>query len=437
MGAAVPSLARSTAAPAAPAPGEAADPRASGGGTPTPEAPPREEAEGRSGLEKIVEAPWVLSTYFAEGLPFSIVRQMSSELWTAFGARLEDNGLTSLYGFAWNFKFLWSPLVDRHGTMRRWMIAAEILLALAVLAIAGPAGRGDLRLVGWGFVLVAFFAATHDVAVDGFYMRALDKQRQTAFSGVRVAAYRAALLVGSSALVVLAGRTSWSWSFVAGGGIFLGLAAAHALRLPRERAEPPAAGVRYSDAIVTFLRQPRVGLILAFIVIYNAGDALMFAMSAPFLKDLGFQTTSRGLLNGAKTVAYVAGSMTGAALISRFSLRRALSPIALAQSLAILAYVALAVARPSSPVIVGTVLFEQFAAGFGGSAMVVFLMRRCAGEHKASHFAIGSALMSVASTLAGAVSGFLAVRTGFTVFFLIAFAASIPGVVLSRFVPKE
>ena len=423
--------------------GEAADagsthpPGSEGAGAPNPYAPPRDAAEGPSGLRKLAAAPWVVSTYFAEGLPFSIVRQMSGELFTALGTSLGAVGLTSLYGFAWNLKFLWSPLVDRFGTARRWLVAAQVLLGVLVLAMAWPASRGDIRTFVILAAIAAFLAATNDVAVDGFYLRALDKQGQTSFSGLRVAAYRAALFVGSSALIVLAGRSSWFWAFAVAGALLLALAAGHAIFLPPEQATPAAAGMRYSDAFVTFLRQPRAAVILAFILLYNAGDALMFAMSAPFLKDLGFQTDARGLLNGLKVVAAVGGSLAGAAVVARAGLKRALFPIAAGQSLAILAFVALAALRPPTLGIAVTVLFEQFAAGFGNAAFVVFLMRRCAGEYKASHFAIGTALMSVASTVAGAVSGYLATRLGFTLFFLLAFAASLPGVVLARVVPKE
>ena len=63
---------------------------------------------------------WVASTYFAEGLPFSIVHQVSMELFTAIGASAEAVGLTALYGLPWNLKFLWAPVVDRYGTLRRW-----------------------------------------------------------------------------------------------------------------------------------------------------------------------------------------------------------------------------------------------------------------------------------------------------------------------------
>jgi hypothetical protein len=45
--------------------------------------------------------------------------------------------------------------------------------------------------------------------------------------------------------------------------------------------------------------------------------------------------------------------------------------------------------------------------------------------------------MSLGPTLAGVSSGYLARTLGFPIFFTIAFAVSIPGVILALFVPKD
>ncbi|WP_437512309.1 MFS transporter [Sorangium sp. So ce1099] len=395
---------------------------------------------------------WISSTYFAEGLPYAIAHKVAGEFFTAAGASLEIIGLVSLYGLPWNLKFLWSPLVDLHGSSRRWLVGAEIALAVILLGLAAAADSGALGLVAALFGLVAVAAATHDIAVDGFYLQALDKDAQAAFSGLRVGAYRLALLAGAL-LVAFAGWASFGASFgVAAIGLAL-LAGAHGVGLPRpavaarpEAAAAPrvatapgaAAGLRrYVEPFRAFLRQPRIASSLAFILCYRAGDALMFAMSSPLLKSLGLDTAARGNVGGIGTVASIAGSTLGGVIIKRWGLARTIFPIALAQSLAILLYVALAWSRPTLPWIVALVTLEQFIAGVGTAVLVVFLMRRCMDGYKSSHFAIGSALMSVSATFAGSVSGYLAAGVGFTAFFAIAFAASIPGVVLSRWVPRD
>lgn len=408
--------------------------------SPSAPAPAPASAPGSGPSRAAWAAPWVLSTYFAEGLPYSIVHQISAELFTSFGASLQAIGHTALYGFAWNFKFLWGPVVDLRSTTRRWLIGLELALAVLVAAVALPADRGDLVFVAWVFAAISFLAATHDIAVDGFYLRALGQSDQAALSGLRVSGYRAALWVGRGLLVGLAGKTSWLWCFLVAGGLLLALALLHAAFLPREVRRPAAEAskVRFVEAFTTFLKQPKIAVSLGFILLFRAGDAMMFAMSTPLLKELGLGTAERAFVSGTLgMLAGVGSSVLGGVLIGRFGLARTLRPIAALQSVAILLYVWMAWARPSVIGISAIVILEQVAAGVGTSAFMVFLMRRCAGAYKASHFAIASALMSVATTLAGTASGHIASATGFPVFFAIAFAASIPGVVLSFWVPVE
>ena len=422
--------------------------------------------------------PWTVTTYFAEGMPFSIVHQVSAELFASFNTSLAAIAYTSLFGLAWNVKFLWSPLVERYGTLRRWIVTVELLVGAVMIAVASRAGQGDIRAVTIALVAIAFLGATQDVAVDGYYITALGKPAQASLSGMRVGAYRVALLVGKSGLVALAGLTSWRVSFLAGGAIMIALAALNrallrplrgaaqeekaaaeiadedhakgdpspyrqgAKRAGEERTSGaesgPIKGIRaFGESFASFLKKPRVAVIIAFVMLFKAGDALLFNMSVPFMKSLGLDTDMRGLLSAPSLIASVAGTTLGGIWIRRASLRRTLMPIAALQALAIPLYTALAIARPSFLVIAISVSIEQLIAGLGNAALLVFLMRVSEGPHKTAHFAIGSAFMTIPMTLVGLVSGDLAQSLGFARFFVLAFVLAIPGALLARAVPLE
>lgn len=389
---------------------------------------------------------WVSSTYFAEGLPYSVVHQIASQFFTAMNASLEQIGLVSLYGLAWNLKFAWSPLVDMFGTARRWLIVLELLLTAAIGWIAWPAHHGNLGAVARVLVIVAVLAATHDIAIDGFYLQALRQRAQAAHAGLRVAAYRVALLVGNGALVWLAGTTSWRTCFLAAAGLMAALALVHQLLLPRPDASssddaPPGLDDkkgfhRFVDAFVSFFRQPRAALSIAFVLVFRLGDAMMFSMSTPLQRDLGIDTSTRGVVGGIGTAIGIAGTIVAARLIASKGLRSTLVPIAMIQGAALPVYALVAAVRPGFPWIVAAVFLEQLAAGIGTAGFSVFLMRLCAGQYKASHFAIASALMSLAATLSGSASGFIAKPLGYTWFFLIASVGAAPGVLLSLIVAR-
>ncbi|MBI3609687.1 MAG: MFS transporter [Nitrospirae bacterium] len=384
-------------------------------------------------------ALWTMSTYFAEGLPYSIVHQISSQFFTAAGASLQAIGLTSLYGLAWNFKFLWSPLIDLLSFKKSWLVSLELMIALVAAFLTWPAMNFDLALAAKIFLIVAFLAATHDIAVDGYYIQSLNDVDQAAFSGVRVAAYRIALLVGNGALVVLAGMVSWATCFLTAGGIMAVLGLLHHLLLPKVPTPRNVLKVLVvREAFMTYLRQPHIVMILSFILLFRAGDAMMFAMATPLLRDLGYDTAARGFLSGTLgTVTSIAGALFGGVIISRMGLRPCFFPFTLIQSLAIPAYAWMAYVKPGLLGVSLVIAFEQVAAGLGTAALLVFLMQRCQREFQATHFAIGSALMSVPATLAGGVSGFVAAGVGFTVFFLIAFVTSWPGVILAWRMPAR
>jgi MFS transporter, PAT family, beta-lactamase induction signal transducer AmpG len=393
------------------------------------------------GARRPAAVAWVSTTYFAEGLPYSIVHQVASQFFTAMNASLESIGLVSLYGLAWNLKFLWSPLVDLFGTAKRWLVILELLLCVAVGAIAWPAQHGNLQLVAKVLVVVAVFAATHDIAIDGYYLRALDGKRQASYAGLRIAAYRVALLAGNGALVMIAGKVSWDLAFVIGAAILGVLALFHQLVLPRDArtaVEPAQGAPRFVDAFISFFARPGMALAVLFILVFRLGDAMMFSMSTPLLRDLGMNTAMRGLVSGmVGTIVSIAGSMAAAAFISRKGLRESIVAIAAVQAGALPIYALISWLRPAMPLVVIGVLVEQLAAGVGTAGFSVYLMRLCAGKYKAAHFALATALMSVAATSSGAASGFIAKAVGFTAFFWLASIAAVPSLVLSWVVARR
>jgi PAT family beta-lactamase induction signal transducer AmpG len=169
---------------------------------------------------------------------------------------------------------------------------------------------------------------------------------------------------------------------------------------------------------------------------YRLGDIMMFAMSKPLLRDIGIDTSHRGLLNGLGTFVFIVGSLVGGGFIARRTLARTLVPILYLQNLAIPLYVAMAVVKPTFGGVVAIVLVEQLVSGVGASAHVVFLIQRSRGLFSASHYAFATAVVSLGSTLSGYLAGPLNEHFGHPVFFTLAFVASWPALVLVWFVPK-
>jgi PAT family beta-lactamase induction signal transducer AmpG len=408
-----------------------------------PEGPPEGPNKVVPPIKPKRDIAWISSSYFGEGLPWSFLHQMATEFLTAIGASKPQISATSLLHLAVTFKFAWSPVVDLFGRKRTWVILTQLLLGLGMFVVAAVSTTRNLTVFWVVLGALAIVHATHDIACDGFYLQALNKTGQALFSGVRIAAFRGAMIVGSSALVYLAGRTDWLWGFGAAGVLMILVAGLNAALMPHPPERPdgavPIAGSKsaaFWSAYRTFFAQPQAVLVLSFMLFYKLGDIMMFAMSKPLLRDIGIDTSHRGILNGIGTAATIVGSISGGALISRLGLARCLVPMTFIQNLAIPLYIGMAVFRPGFAGVIVVIALEQLAAGIGAAAHVVFLMQRCRAAFSASHYAFATAVVALASTLSGTVSGSLNEAVGHTAFFTIAFIASWPSLALVFFVPK-
>src|SRR5215813_8604405 len=101
---------------------------------------------------------------FSSGLPFLLVGN-------TFGYWLRDEstsltaiGFLSWVGIAYSLKFIWAPLMDRLdlplfkrlGHRRGWMMFAQIVVGLALIAMAGIGANAGLGWLGAFAFVVAF-----------------------------------------------------------------------------------------------------------------------------------------------------------------------------------------------------------------------------------------------------------------------------------------
>jgi PAT family beta-lactamase induction signal transducer AmpG len=417
---------------------------------------------------------WVNTTYFAEGLPYMVVRILSSLYFTQLGVRELYLGYLNYLGLPWNLKFLWAPLVDGWGSKRGWQICTQMLLGLLTMVVAylsycaGSAVSPEeyLTWIAGIFVVMAFVAATNDIAIDGYYLEAIpSRDQQALLSGYRVLAYRLAMVFARSGLVAVvayaaAGATdaspalAWIPAFMVTALVLVGLGWLHGAILPRLEArkvphtsnDSSASGRAwriFRDGFASYLDQPRIGIVLLFIVLYKLGDEVLFSMVTPFMmRELKITTEQYAWLAGIVGAAgTIVGAMLGGWWIKRVGLRKALWPLSILMNLNIWLYVWLSYAKPDPTAFSGiaSIAFvhgvEQLAAGLGSAALLVFLLTTCSKEFRATHYAIGSAIMSIPGTIIGGEAGRIVEQIGYTNLYILAFLLAIPGMCLIPFVP--
>ena len=416
-----------------------------------------------SKLHTASRSPWFFlpTLYFIEGLPYVLINTVSVILFKRMGIdNVRIAFWTSWLYLPWVIKMFWGPLVDIYATKRAWILFTQAGLSLCMFAVAFSLKTE----VFFALSLTAFFAgaitsATNDIATDGFYMLALSEKEQAFFVGLRAGFYRLAMIFGSGLLVYVAGMLessskdiAWSWStvLIVAGLIFASAGIYHKFILPFPIADKAhslrtmESEVAFGEVITSYFGQAKIRVMLAFILLYRLGEAMLLKLVTPFFLDaqsvggLGLSTAQVGLVYGTVGVlSLVSGGILGGWLISHFRFKRCVWPMVIIMHAPDLFFVYMAYAQPGIGLVFPLVALEQFGYGLGFTIFTVFLMYSAKGRFKTSHYAISTGIMALGMMLPGFASGWIQQAVGYKFFFLIVCLLTLPGVLTIPFLPME
>jgi len=404
-------------------------------------------------------SPWsyVPTTYFAEGLPYMIVNSLAVIIYKKMGV---SNTLiafwTSWLYLPWVIKMLWGPLIDMYSTKRNWIAWTQALMAVAIATAALSLKTPQFLYVSMAcFMGIAFLSATHDIAVDGFYMLSMDDKKQAFFIGIRSFFYRVAMLFSSGVLVMLAGRietstgniqNSWTSVLLLAAAIMGLLFVYHKVWLPAPAADKPDEAkasqlAEFGEIFSAYFKLENVGIGLAFILTYRFGEAMLLKLTAPFLLDtaeaggMALTTSQVGVAYGTVGLAsLIVGGLLGGWIISKYGLKRTIWPLAFLLNAPDLVYVYMSY-HTALPInfVYGLVGIEQFGYGMGTTAFMFYMITLTGEKYKTAHFAISTGIMALGMMVPGFVSGKLQDLAGYPKFFIIVCLATLPGMLLIPF----
>jgi PAT family beta-lactamase induction signal transducer AmpG len=410
---------------------------------------------------------WIPTLYFAQGIPYVAVMTISVMMYKRMGiSNAELAFYTGWLNLPWVIKPLWSPFVDLIRTKRWWITWMQLLIGAGLAGIAFTLPTSHFFAASLAvFWLLAFSSATHDIAVDGFYMLGLDTREQAYFVGIRSTFYRIATIAGQGLLIMLAGLLervtgripyAWSITFFVLAGVFVALWAYHqwVLPYPKEDTQPQGnpglsetTNTRsiwrdFLETFASFFRKPGAWAGILFMLLYRLPEAQLAKMSIPFLVDpvskggLGMSTEAVGLAQGTVgIIGLTLGGIVGGMAVARHGLRRWLWPMVAAISLPDVVYVYLSYAQPTSlPVINACLFIEQLGYGFGFTAYMLYLIQYADGEHKTAHYAICTAFMALGMMIPGMAAGWIQEMLGYQGFFVWIMVCCLATAAVTKFV---
>jgi PAT family beta-lactamase induction signal transducer AmpG len=114
--------------------------------------------------------------------------------------------LFSWVGFAYSFKFIWTPIVDnlklpilgKLGHRRSWLLLSQLMIILSLIFISFTDPKTSLICTAIAAIFIAFSSATQDIVLDAFRIESASKNLQGALSSMYLTGYRIAMIVAGA-----------------------------------------------------------------------------------------------------------------------------------------------------------------------------------------------------------------------------------------------
>ena len=417
--------------------------------------------------ENVNPIRWVPSVYFAMGLPFVALSLVSVIMFADLGIdEAKITFWTSLLILPYSLKPLWSPLLELYRTKKEFVVITQMLsgICFGLIAFLLPVSNFFAFVIAM-MAVIAVSGATHDIATDGIYLTALDKQTQARYIGWQGAFYNLAKVLANGGMVGLAGvlmdyfktnspehAATYAWMIIMGliGALLVALSIYHWFALPLgSKSEDTPESFRQSmqslwQVFKDFFTKKHIWYYILFIVCYRLTEGFAVKMVPLFLKDIrdiggmGLTNQSIGLIYGTLgTLAFIVGSILGGYYIAHFGLRKVLFSLVCIFNIPFVVYFLLAHFQPECIWVIGSGLVaEYFCYGFGFVGLTLFMMQQVApGKHSMAHYAFASGIMNLGFMIPGMISGKIYQLVGYEMFFIIALLMALPSFLLTWFVP--
>lgn len=396
----------------------------------------------------------------ASGLPAPLVFATLSIWLRQEGISRTSIGLLGAVTTPYAINFLWAPLVDRlrlpglHrllGRRRSWLLLCQLAL-LPPVVVMGLQEPGDSTwTLAVAALLVSIVSATQDIAIDAYRIEILKPSEWGVGAAVATWGWHAGAYVTGAGALYAAAWSGWQAAYGLS-AIAIAVVACAVLFAPEpDRPADPELSAssagrlrRVADWVRGAAVAPlaeffgRLGwtaaLILAVIVFYKFGDAMLGRMAGVFYVDLGFST--KEIADFSKSIGLLStllGVAVGGWVCTRIGVMRAMFLGAFLMMATNLAFGLLAAAGKDFGLLATVVFLDNLTGGMATTAFVAYLSGLCNVSFTATQYALLASLGNFARIQLGLVSGWAVDALGdWTLFFVCVGAASIPAIVLLR-----
>lgn len=348
--------------------------------------------------------------YIAQYIPMTFIMTALQVTMRQDHYSLSAIGLLNLVKLPWQFKFLWSPFIDRHcltsGDFKRAIISSETIYALSVILIGFLDLGHDLYMVLILVFISMLASATQDNITDAFAILSFDKSERGNLNGWRSMGRYAGSFVGSGVLIMMLHSYGWKVIFPCLGFFTFILAVPLILNKHiRIKEKSRKQKAKLAD-FIWFFSQRQIWPQIGFLLLYFVGILGILSMIRPYMVDKGFNLKEIGFMIGIiGTIGSILMAWIAGKLVHRLGIHRSRILVAVMIILAPLYFLGMSMTATTMVTLIIGILYLKICHA-SVSIVVYTSAMNCVREgREATDFAVQVAIIHFTGMLIAVLAG--------------------------------
>jgi MFS family permease len=348
--------------------------------------------------------------YIAQYIPMTFIMTALQVTMRQDHYSLSAIGLLNLVKLPWQFKFLWSPFIDRHcltsGDFKRAIISSETIYALSVILIGFLDLGHDLYMVLILVFISMLASATQDNITDAFAILSFDKSERGNLNGWRSMGRYAGSFVGSGVLIMMLHSYGWKVIFPCLGFFTFILAVPLILNKHiRIKEKSRKQKAKLAD-FIWFFSQRQIWPQIGFLLLYFVGILGILSMIRPYMVDKGFNLKEIGFMIGIiGTIGSILMAWIAGKLVHRLGIHRSRILVAVMIILAPLYFLGMSMTATTMVTLIIGILYLKICHA-SASIVVYTSAMDCVREgREATDFAVQVAIIHFTGMLIAVLAG--------------------------------
>jgi PAT family beta-lactamase induction signal transducer AmpG len=369
------------------------------------------------------------------------------------GVEIKTIGLFSLIALPYTLKYFIAPFIEHFsisnilcGQSKRksWLIFCSVSILVLSFLLGNSDPASNIKISAILGIILAFVAVCTDITLDSYRVDISNaKNNYGISSSMFVFGYKMGMLVAGAGAIFLSTSLEWAYIYPIFGLLaFINLSVFIIFVIEDKAAnyDQKKDNLQFRQIFFEPMRQfstfREFLLVVIFIFVYKISDHFVLSMLNPFLLSLQYNEYEISFV--AKTFGFlgsVFGSLLGGWLIKKYGIKNCLLYFALFHSITNILFI---VQNHIGHNLVMLYILTAFGTVSGGMTMSVYIsyiMSICGGKFTGTQYAFFSSLMGFSRVVLPSSSGILVEYFHWDGFFILMIVISIPGIVLSRFLP--